>query len=247
LGQTSTNANGVKGTSTVGASAVYGYNSYTGAAAGTHGEAASSSGWGVYGYNSGSGVGTYGESSSGYGVFGVSSTGYAGYFIGNVYVTGSLAKGGGGFLIDHPLDPANRFCEHSFVESPERKNVYDGVGTADANGELAVELPAYFEALNTDFRYQLTALGGAAPDLHVKDEIGGGRFAVAGAKPGQRVSWQITGVRKDAWALANPLVAERDKPAEERGLFLHPEEHGAPAEKRVHAGPTLHRPNGEHG
>jgi len=73
---------------------------------------------------------------------------------GNVVVTGTISKGSGSFVIDHPLDPENKLLYHSFVESPDVKNIYDGVITLDVNGEATVVLPSYFEALNTDFRYQ---------------------------------------------------------------------------------------------
>jgi hypothetical protein len=65
--------------------------------------------------------------------------------------------------IDHPLDPANRYLSHSFVESPDMKNIYDGVVTLNAAGEAVGSLPAYFAALNVEFRYQLTCIGGHAP------------------------------------------------------------------------------------
>jgi hypothetical protein len=138
---------------------------------------------------------------------------------GNLNVAGGIGKTGGGFQIDHPLHPKNKYLVHSFVESPDMKNVYDGVTVADSLGEVSVELPAYFDALNKDFRYQLTPIGARAPNLHVKQELTRNRFAIAGAAPGQRVCWQVTGTRKDAWALANPIVVEREKPKSERGHF----------------------------
>jgi hypothetical protein len=52
-----------------------------------------------------------------------------------------------------------------------------------------------------------------------------------------RVSWQVTGVRQDAWANAHRIPVEQVKPAGERGLYIHPELFGAPAEKSI----TLHR------
>ncbi len=85
-------------------------------------------------------------------------TGRAAYFSGDVYVNGTLGKAGGGFKIDHPLDPANQYLQHSFVESPDMMNVYNGNIRTDANGEATVMLPL-FEALNRDFRYQLTVIG----------------------------------------------------------------------------------------
>ena len=190
-----------------------------------------------YGGLHGSGrTGVYGVSTQGggFGVFGHQGSGtYAGYFHGDVDVNGHFSKGTGSFLIDHPLDPSNKLLEHSFVESPERKNVYDGVGTADSAGEITVQMPVYFEALNRDFRYQLTAIGEPAPGLHVKQEINKAQFVIAGAIAGQRVSWQVTGNRKDALSEARPLVVERDKPHDERGLYLHPEAFGQPKEKGV--------------
>lgn len=183
---------------------------------------------------SNSGTAVYAESQTGVGVWGVSDQGpYAGFFQGAVRVTGPLQKAGGGFVIDHPAEPAERYLHHSFVESSERKNVYDGVVTLDARGEAVVELPPWFEALNGETRYQLTPIGAPSPNLHVAAEIQRGHFQVAGGKPGQKVCWQVTGVRKDAWARANPLDVEEAKPDEERGHYLHPELHGQPEEKGI--------------
>lgn len=158
---------------------------------------------------------------------------YAAYFVGNVHVQGTLSKTAGTFKIDHPLDPANRYLSHSFVESPEMKNVYDGVVTLDADGEASVTLPNWFEALNGDFRYQLTAIGGPAPSLHVARKIADGQFVIAGGTPGIEVSWQVTGIRKDASARHDPIVVETDKPVEERGYYLDPAAYGLPEEQGV--------------
>ena len=75
-------------------------------------------------------------------------------------VTGSISKAGGGFTIDHPLDPASRYLSHSFVESSEKKNFYDGFVACDDSGEATVSLPEWFESLNTEVHCQLTS-GGA--------------------------------------------------------------------------------------
>ena len=66
---------------------------------------------------------------------------------GNVSVTGTLSKGSGSFKIDHPLDPKNKYLYHSFVESPDMMNIYNGNITTDANGFATVEMPDWFEAL----------------------------------------------------------------------------------------------------
>lgn len=162
------------------------------------------------------------------------ASGYAGKFDGRVRVNGELSvTGAKQFQIDHPLDPENRYLAHACVESPEMKNVYDGVVTLDAEGVALVELPEWFEALNRDYRYQLTALGAPAPDLHVAEKIAEGRFKVAGGKPHMEVSWQVTGIRHDASAMAHPTVVEQAKGPAERGLYLDPAAFGLPAEKGI--------------
>jgi hypothetical protein len=112
-------------------------------------------GYGVYGHRK-SNCGVKGQTDSSYGVYGYSESGLAAYLQGNVTITGNLQKAGGSFKIDHPLDPANKYLCHSFVESPDMKNVYDGVVMLDNKGEAEIELPDWFGMLNKDFRYQLT-------------------------------------------------------------------------------------------
>jgi hypothetical protein len=153
-------------------------------------------------------------------------------FEGPVEVLGSLTKPAGSFKIDHPLDPANRYLYHSFVESPDMMNIYNGSVTLDARGEATVEMPQWFEALNRDFQYQLTCIGGYAP-VYIADELKNNSFRIAGGKPGMKISWQVTGVRQDAWANAHRIAVEEDKPASERGFYLHPEVFGLPQERAV--------------
>ena len=148
-------------------------------------------------------------------------------------VVGTLTKGGGSFLIDHPTEPGDKYLRHSFVESPDMKNIYDGVVVLDAAGEAIVELPDWFGALNRDFRYQLTCIGGHAP-VYVADEVAEGRFRIAGGRTGLKVSWQVTGIRQDAWANANRIAVEEDKPRHARGYYLHPEALGMPRERSIH-------------
>jgi len=155
-----------------------------------------------------------------------SATGYAGLFFGNTWTVGTLFKNAGAFRIDHPLDPANKYLSHSFVESPDMKNIYDGVATLDANGAAVVELPDWFEALNEDFRYQLTAIGAPAPNLYIAQEIKDNQFSIAGGAPGMKVSWQVTGIRHDPYAEANRIVVEQDKSADERGKYIYPAGYG---------------------
>jgi hypothetical protein len=159
--------------------------------------------------------------------------GNAAVFFGDVEVIGSLNKLGGGFLIDHPVDPGNRYLRHSFVEAAERRNLYDGVTTLDADGTATVELPTWCPVLNEDFRYQLTAIGAPAPNLHIAKEMQGHRFVIAGGSDGIRVSWQLTGRRTDPWAVANPLSVEEEKSLQRRGYYLQPELHGEPTDRHI--------------
>lgn len=206
------------------------------------------------GYTAGAGVGGYspegrgvtGLSDNHFGVYGESR--YQGPYSvgvygkgqncgviseGNVYVSGYLSKAGGGFQIDNPLSPDEKFLNHSFVESPDMKNIYDGVVELDANGEAEIELPAWFEPLNSDFRYQLTPIGAPGPNLYIAEEISHNRFKIGGGMPAMKVSWQVTGIRQDAWAKAHRVQVEEDKPDHELGHYLHPELHGAPEGKSI--------------
>ncbi len=152
---------------------------------------------------------------------------------GDLKVDGNLAKMGGSFKIDDPIDPANKYLSHSFVESPDMKNIYDGVVVLDSHGEAVVELPEYFGALNRDYRYTLTAIGVAAPKLHIAAEVSDNRFKIAGGKKGMKVSWQVTGIRQDAWANAHRIPNEEEKLGAEQGHYLHPELFGAGPEQSV--------------
>jgi hypothetical protein len=132
---------------------------------------------------------------------------------GNFMVYGTLSKAGGGFKIEHPLEPDRKYLNHSFVESPDMKNIYEGTATLDKNGEAEVTLPSYFEALNRDFRYQLTCIGGHAP-VFISEEIHANAFRIAGGSPGMRVSWMVTGIRHDAYANAHRIQVVEEKSAE---------------------------------
>jgi len=166
---------------------------------------------------------------------------------GNVGITGELCATSvcaavKNFRIDHPLDPENKYLYHASVESSEMKNMYDGTVVLDENGRATVALPAWFEALNESFRYQLTAVGQPAPNVHIGREIGDGQFQIAGGPPRSKVSWQVTGVRKDVYARANPLWVEAEKPATERGKYLVPEAYSVSKERPVNYRPNTEQP-----
>lgn len=140
----------------------------------------------------------------------------------NMSVGGTLTKAAGTFTIDHPSDPANKILNHSFVESPDMKNVYDGRGILDEHGSCTVKLPDYFGDLNENFCYQLTMIGHSSFPLFIEKEINDNEFVVGGASL-QKFCWQVTGNRKDAYAKAHPIVVEVEK--EVKGTFLYPHVH----------------------
>ena len=192
--------------------------------------------------NSKDGFGVVGVSGNWAGLYGESINNYAAILAGKVKITGNLEKAGGSFKIDHPLDPVNKYLCHSFVESPDMKNVYDGVVVLDRKGKAEIELPNWFGMLNKDFRYQLTAMGSPGPNLYIAEEIcdtttsnknNNSRFKIAGGASGMEVSWQITGIRKDPWANSNRIEVEKEKPDKERGYYLHPDLHGQPEVKGI--------------
>lgn len=172
-------------------------------------------GAGVSGLSLGS-SGVVGATLTGTGVLGVGHAllgAWAGVFRGNVFVDGILLKQASFFSIDHPLDPKRKVLNHAAVEAPDHKTFYDGVVELNARGEARVRLPKWFAALNDvkTLCYQLTPIGGPAPDLHVAQPFNGSQFVIAGGQPKQRVSWQLTGTRIDAFAKDNPVVVEQKR------------------------------------
>lgn len=153
---------------------------------------------------------------------------------GNLSIVYNLSKGSGTFVIDNPLDPKNKLLYHSFVESPDAKNIYDGIVTLDDSGSATVSLPTYFLALNQDFRYLGTPIGQPMPNLYLSGQVqpaffgllGTPQFTISGGAPGGRVSWQVTGVRHDLYIEQNPSKTEVAKGPDElvpKGTFLYPE------------------------
>lgn len=151
---------------------------------------------------------------------------------GNVSVSGSLAKAGGSFKIDNPANPENEILYHSFVESPDMMNVYNGNVVTDGSGNATVVLPDYFQSLNSEFRYQLTTIGTFAKVM-VAQKIAGNTFKIKTDLPNVEVSWQVTGVRKDAWANANRIPNVVQKEGADKGKFLHPEVFGKGEDMRM--------------
>lgn len=216
-----------------------GVNAYSTAGIGVYGQSTASAGGGMLGEGryigvQGSSTGTDPNRQAIRGDNASSSTGYAGVFVGTVGVFGTLSKTAGSFIIDHPLDPDNKFLVHSFVESPDMKNIYDGIVTTDARGEAVVTMPDWFQALNMDFRYQLTCINQFAQAI-ISKEITGNRFTIRTDKPNVKVSWQVTGTRNDPYARDNRLPVEKMKTGNDRGKYIYPEGYGKGRESSLEA------------
>ncbi len=218
---------GVFGSASTGGAGVYGRttggSTQNGITAGVRGDGNGAGTAAIAGFNN-LGTAIYGQSSG---------TNNAGFFSGNVLVTGDLqVNGSKNFKIDHPLDPANKYLIHAAIESNEMKNIYDGIAVIGADGMATVSLPNYFGALNVEYRYQLTCIGGHAP-VFVAEEISKNQFKIGGGKPGMKVSWQVTGVRNDAAAISRPLQVELEKVGHEIGKYINPEAFGQPVTKSI--------------
>ena len=93
------------------------------------------------------------------------------------------------------------------MESPDMMNIYNGNIVTDADGLATVAKPDYFDALNKDFRYQLTVIDTFSQAI-ISEEINNGQFVIQTEKTDVKVSWQVTGVRTDAWANAHRIQVE---------------------------------------
>ncbi len=153
---------------------------------------------------------------------------------GKVWVNGDFtALGVKLFTMDHPLDPQNKTLAHAAIESNEVMNLYSGNIITDASGKAIVSLPDYFEAINKDFRYQLTVLGGTFAQAIISKEISNNKFEIATNQPNVKVSWEVKGVRNDARMKMNPFVAEQLKAPAQRGKYIDPKSYNQPESKGV--------------
>ncbi len=166
----------------------------------------------------------------GYGIYSINNGGYDGYFGGDIRVVGEVNKGSSTFMIDHPLDPENKYLYHSMVESPDMMNVYNGNVTTDNAGLATVTMPEWFDVLNRDFRYQLTVIGTFAQAI-IKEELTDNHFVIQSDQPGIKVSWQITGIRQDRYAEQNRIEVEVEKEEKYKGRYLHYEAYDKPFEQ----------------
>jgi len=186
--------------------------------------------YGLYGDGNGGttrNVSIYGAGASGTG------TNWSGYFNGDIDVIGTVVKSSDEVKIDHPSDPKNKYLSHTSISSDQMSNIYHGNAILDSEGKATVIMQSWVEDANTDFRYQLTAIGAPGPNLFISKELSNSSFEISGGSPNMKVSWHVTGIRNDNYAKANPVIVETDKKADEKGYYLHPEAYGQTEDKGI--------------
>jgi hypothetical protein len=186
--------------------------------------------------------------------FGVAATtssaaGVAGWFEGDVNVTGDIHKSNCYFLIDHPLDPENKLLRHTCVESPEGLLIYRGTVKPNAEGEAIVELPSYFKALTDEENASVYLTPHGKPFLTGFEwEPGHTAFTVYGS-PERTVSWMVLAGRDDPVARQNQRPVEEEKGSGgslcNRGELLYPTAYGYPettgVKERIFPSARVHR------
>jgi len=184
----------------------------------------------------GNSYGVYGRAFAGtggrtYGVYGTASGGatnnrYAGYFAGNVHVTGTLTKGSVSFLIDHPLDPENKTLRHNAVESPENLCLYRGKAKMGTRGSVTVKLPAYFTALTkaNEATVQVTPIG-SKPFLTSYEWSAKHDAIKLYGTAGQEVAYTVLADRDDPAIhhISKPVEESKSPEGFEKGKYLYPE------------------------
>jgi hypothetical protein len=80
-------------------------------------------------------------------------------------------------------------------------------------------------------------VGAPGPNLYIASEVKHNQFSIAGGNPGMKVSWQVTGIRHDAYAQHNRIPVEELKVGDERGRYLDPKDYGLSEEMGV---PSVH-------
>jgi hypothetical protein len=200
---------------------------------GVYGSATGAEGmkYGVYGSATG-------DSGTNFGVYGIvnGTDNYAGYFVGNVKIVGNLSKGGGGFLIDHPLDPLNKTLRHNFVESPENLCLYRGKAQLDSKGKATVKMPDYFAALTKEEEalVNLTPIGKTPFPSSYEWNKKFTAFTIYGT-PDTEVAYLVLADRDDPviHQLASPV--EEEKGDTEKGKLFYPEAYGYAKGMGIHA------------
>lgn len=157
------------------------------------------------------------------------SQGGAWNFNNNLIVSGSISKGSGTFLIDHPLDPLNKNLRHGFVESPEYVNVYRGEVRL-VNGRATVDIDDYFGmtsgtfwALNADITVSSLQNQEGFARVRPEEKMTSGVLNIICEDEhcNDLIAWCVTGRRQDPFVLnvdencergTGRFIPEFDKP-----------------------------------
>ncbi len=135
----------------------------------------------------------------------VNSTAGGFYFVGNSSFTGTLSKGGGTFLIDHPLDPFNKNLRHGFVEAPRYDLIYRGIVRL-VNGRAMVDIDAASNMTSGTF----AALTTNAVVTSLQNQEGFGRLKPGAINGGsfEVICEDVTCTDHVSWV----VIAERNDP-----------------------------------
>jgi hypothetical protein len=130
---------------------------------------------------------------------------------GSLAVVGNVSKGGGTFLIDHPLDPDNKNLIHSFIEGPNCDLLYRGrvklsKGRAQVDVDVAAKMTrGTFAALTQNVDFFITNATGNAK-VRVEDiaAVKTGRFSIVADDPNSNdtVMWLVIAERADPYIKA---------------------------------------------
>lgn len=152
----------------------------------------------------------------------INSSGGAWYFAGNANFAGTISKGGGTFLIDHPCDPHNRNLRHGFVEAPRYDLIYRGTARL-VNGRATVDIDAAsnmtsgtFDALTTNA--VVTSLQNQDGFARLKPGvIDGGSFEIICEDDTctDHVSWVVIAERNDPF-----VKSDLDQNTDSDGRFV---------------------------
>jgi hypothetical protein len=158
---------------------------------------ASESKYGVFGFSNDD-AGVYGRSTNNIGVYGEAANNYAGYFKGNVFVTGTLTATAKSAVVKFP-DGSHRVLH--CIESPE--HWFEDFGSDRLrDGRATVKLDADFAKVVTrDYRVLLTPEGDCKGlYVHSKDATSFEVRELQGGTSSVRFSYRIAGRRKDLQA-----------------------------------------------
>ena len=134
----------------------------------------------------------------------------------NLVVDGSLSKGSGSFLIEHPLPSlsSTKTLRHSFIEGPQCDNIYRGKvtlssGTATVNLDLVSSMTeGTFVVLNRDIQcFTSNETGWDA----VKGSVTGNILTITSQNNSSTdtISWMVVGERQDS-TIKESLITDDD-------------------------------------